>query len=488
MKKRILSMVLLASMLTSLAACGGDGDDTVDTSGDTEKEETNPAGIEAANYELPFNIYAPDWGMYQSYFFADDPGTDAMTKAIYEREVAVEEHLGVDIGYTIQGTVIDVRPKVQELVMTGDDTYQLFLTHCIHTTSAMITEDLLYDFNDFEYVDMTNEWWNQQANEALAVAGHNYFAVSDYMLSDPNCILFNKSILDEFNLEDPYQLVRDGEWTIDKMMEMMAAVTTDNGDGEWDHRDTYGFATSDNWPLNSFIFSSEAKLVTRDSDGKFEFAFDDERVYTMVDKLDQLLNNPNTYVYDAAIETTEDVHIMDSEYLDISKGHSLFNVYPIQYLRYQRDTDVDFGILPYPKLDAKQDGYYINDWSGLMCVPKTVGNAEMVGKVLELLAYYSGDTVRYAYYDIMLGEKLTRDPESKEMLDIIFDGVSFDAGVTYFGFSGGMFSLFYFPDKLLIEGSGAGGFSSFLAQNQSSAEAEINMFNLIVEDLEKAGS
>ncbi|MBQ4354216.1 MAG: hypothetical protein IJC71_04905, partial [Clostridia bacterium] len=80
-------------------------------------------------------------------------------------------------------------------------------------------------------------------------------------------------------------------------------------------------------------------------------------------------------------------------------------------------------------------------------------------------------------YDLMLGEKLTRDPESKEMLDIIFDGISFDAGVSYFGFSEGLRKLFYLPSTLILNGDGAGRFASYLATNQPSSKAAIEQFN-----------
>ncbi len=474
MKKRIISSLLLAAMLASLAACGGD--DTDKDNGDKTVGEETPAGIEAADYGKTFTIYAPDFGMYQRYFFADDPGTDSMTKALYEREVKVEEHLGVDIKYTLEGDIFNVRTEVQEMVMTGDDTYQLMLTHCIAGLSAMVTENLLYDFNNFEYVDMSADWWNQAANEALNVNGHCYYTVSDYMLADPNCILFNKEILNAHNLEDPYQLVRDGEWTIDKMMEMMSSITTDNGDGKWDYSDTWGLATPNDWFLNSFIFSSEVDFVSRDSDDQFIFAFDNERTYTMIEKLDQLLTGSDTYVYDDMGHLSGEECFAEDTYVDISKERSLFNINTIRNLYLYRDADVDFGILPYPKLEASQAGYVTNDWSGLMCVPKTVGDPEMVGKVIELLAYFSEDT-KYAYYEIMLGEKLSRDPESKEMLDIIFDGIMFDPGVTYFGFDSGMKQFFYIPGKLILDGHGSAGLASHIASYKTSVEAVIEQFN-----------
>ncbi len=474
MKKRIISALLLASMMTSLVACGGDGDKGK-TDGDKQQGEEKPAGIEAADYNLPFNIYAPDFGMYKRYFFADDAGTDAMTKAIYEREINVEEHLGVDIGYTITGDIFGVRTKIQELVMTGDDTHQLFLTHSIAGLSAMITEDLLYDFRDFEYIDLGAEWWNQQSQEALDVNGHLYYGVSDYMLSDPNCVLFNKSMIEELNLEDPYQLVRDGEWTVDKMMELMSAATKDDGDGRWNYTDTYGLTTADDWFCNSFVFSSGVDLVKKNSDGEFEFAFDTERTYTMVEKLTSLLAGDDTWVYSYGGATSAEENFANDEYVDISKGRSLFNIYNIANLYVLRDAEVDFGVLPYPMLDETQEGYYTNDWSGFMCVPKTVQNTDMVGKVIELLSYFSGDTVRYAYYEIMLGEKLTRDPDSKEMLDIIFDGVSYNAGVSYFGFDSNMKKFFYIGGA--IWDGGAYRLGSHIASYKPGCEAAIEQFN-----------
>ncbi len=469
--------MLIAAMLTSLAACGGDEDsDSNKDSNSTGTEVYEATGIEKTNYELPFKILAPEWGMYQRYFFSDDAGTDAMTKALYEREISVEDHLGIDMSYVIKGTIENIPTEMQQMVMTGDDTYQLVLTHCIRGLSQMVVEDLLYDFNDFEYVDMTKEWWNEAGNAALEVNGHRYLTVSDYMLADPNAILVNLDILDEYNLEDPYQLVRDGNWTIDKMMEMMSAVTTDDGNGKWDHNDIYGLTTADDWFTNSFIFSSGVNLVNRNANGEFVFAFDSERAYTMVEKLDQLLMGPDTYVYPSQNGLSGEEHLADDTYVDLSKGRSLFNVASVQQLYLYRDIDIDFGVLPYPKLDETQDGYTTNDWSGLMCAPKTVGNSEMVGKAIELLSYFSED-VRYAYYEIMLGEKLTRDPESKEMLDIIFDGIIFDPGVAYFGLNDNMRKFFYLGENVIFPGKGSRRFASHIASSKPAVEATIEEFN-----------
>ncbi len=478
MKKRILSMLLLGAMLTSLAACGGDSEDNGDKGGNSGNTETAPAGIEATNYNLPFEIYAPaDDTMYSRYYFSDDAGTDVMSRAIYERQSLVENHLGVDIGYTLTGKIADVKTVMQNMVMTGEDTYQLLLTHCISGLSAMIVEDLLYDFNDFEYVDMTKEWWNGQAKEALSVNDHTFYAVSDYMLPDVNCVLVNKSLIEEFELEDPYALVREGTWTIDKMMEMMTAVTTDNGDGRWNANDQYGLGCPNDFFLNAFIYAFDVSLIEKNKDGELEFAFDNERAFTMIEKIDALLNSGDSWVYDFTLAPD------DEESLNVSKGRTLFNIEAVGDLYKYRDSDVEYGILPYPKLEATQDAYQTNAWSGMMSVPKTVENSEMVGKVIELLSYYSGTTTVPAYFDMVLGEKMARDVDSKEMLGIIFDGVVYDAGASYFGFDDNMRPLFYTPQQLIIKGGGAYGFSSHLAQYQPGAEAAIEEFNEAVKGI-----
>ncbi len=469
MKLRITSAVLLLSILASLAACGKGSDN-----GDGSKlsvDDSKPAGIEKKEYNETFTVLAPEWGLYTNYFFSDEPGTDVMTKALYERELKIEEHLGVTIQPTWVSGIKDIPTAVRETNMSGDDIYQLVLTHCINGTASMITDNLLLDMNELEAVNFDADYYNHISNENLSVNGHQYFAISDFMIPDPNAVLFNKTLLAELKLDDPYELVENGEWTIDKMMEMMNAATIDNGDGRWDINDTYGFGAPNDWYLASFLYSSGLQLVDKNEEGEFELVLgSDERAYTMASKLDQLFNSSDTYVYKYSDTNTDNL-------LTIDKGRSLFGLVSINQLHTLRDADVEFGILPYPMLDENQDSYYSLDWSGLMCVPSTAQNPDMIGEVIELLSYYSEDAVLPTYYDLVLGEKLSRDPQSKEMLDVIFDNIIFDAGMNYFGFSQNMNKLL-FTGAIIAGDSGSWtGLASHLATYSTGAEAEIESFN-----------
>ena len=87
-----------------------------------------------------------------------------------------------------------------------------------------------------------------------------------------------------------------------------------------------------------------------------------------------------------------------------------------------RGDSVEFGIIPFPKYEESQKDYYSRIASLLLCfVPSSVNDLELTGACLEALCSESKRTLIPVYYDIMLGSKLTRDAESVEMLDIIFE-------------------------------------------------------------------
>lgn len=96
-----------------------------------------------------------------------------------------------------------------------------------------------------------------------------------------------------------------------------------------------------------------------------------------------------------------------------------------------RDSQYDFGLLPYPKLDENQENYSCLISTGLVpgvSIPVTSVDPEMAGAVLEAIAYYSQDTLTKAYYDVTLTNKYFRDEESGDMLDIIFANRTYDIG------------------------------------------------------------
>ncbi len=472
-------------MVLSLAACGGDGKAPKDTSAkDTTlpMSDSLPAGIEKKDYKGTVNILMPDWSLYTKCFDPGDDMTDILNKSLYNRENKVEAYLGVDITYEHVPTINDYIDPVVAAITTNDDLYQILLTHCALGNQGLITNGYLTDMNNLD-IDFTGEWFNQKSNNALEVDGKQFYCISDYMIPDPNVMVFNTGMIENLHLENPYDLVRSGEWTLDKLTEMASSATSDNGDSIWDHNDTYGFATPDDWFLTSFISAADVKVVNKNESGEYELVFGDDKTYTFMDKLHTLINGPDTYVFDyRGIQEPNSTYVEKA--ITIQSGRTLFTLQSFSNFWNIRDIDTAFGILPFPKLDEEQEEYYSLDWSGLMCVPASVSDSsyEMVGDTIELLSYYSAEEVVPAYIENTLGMKFARDDNWQEMLEIIFDSILFDPSISYFYFTEGVKQLMFSPVHMLVK-TGENSLASWIATHGPAAETSIANFNDAVKDI-----
>ena len=114
------------------------------------------------------------------------------------------------------------------------------------------------------------------------------------------------------------------------------------------------------------------------------------------------------------------------------EDRALFWIEMIYASAQQRDMNSDFGFLPMPKYDDRQESYmsYMHmGWSTTSAVPVTNDDHDLTGRLLEDMAWKSSETVRPAYYDRTLQGKISRDDDSGEMLDIIYSGLNIDPSI-----------------------------------------------------------
>ena len=126
------------------------------------------------------------------------------------------------------------------------------------------------------------------------------------------------------------------------------------------------------------------------------------------------------------------------------EGRALFYATPMTNVVGFRDMDDDFGILPYPKLDAEQENYYSTamDNFSFLLMPVDVKNMDNAGLITEALAAESYRSVIPAFYDTVLKTKVSRDDDSAEMLDIVRDNLIFNLGYSFSNVLGGTGHLF----------------------------------------------
>ena len=455
--KRTLSMVLALLMLaaTVMTSCSESTSnaETTDAAGTAntpvageevveETEETRAtANVPAdANFDgYTFTIHCSsnsEYGIIQNDFAAEELTGEAINDAKFNRNVAVGDKLNVKI-VTMEASAAGEGNGYNEInrdVTAGTASFDV-ATACGYSTSKLSMNNFLMDICEVPYIDLEAEWWDQVANKDLKVLDQLFYTTGDITISDNDatyCIMFNKNLITQYDMENPYEMVENGTWTIDQFISMAQAVSLDlNGDGIFDTNDRYGVLVWDDTMMD-FVNCSGDKCATVNAEGLIELTLNTEKTMTILDKFLSFAQNKEiVYAYQRA-------NWNDSLLVTMFSGdQSLFLTQLIQLVPKMREMDSDFGILPYFKYDETQQDYFttIGSWhSVFFCVPNGQKDVERTGIITEVLASESYELTE-AYYDKTLKGKTTRDEESSAMLDIIFANRVYDLG-WYFQFGG----------------------------------------------------
>lgn len=223
--KRIISLFLLASLLISALACGSEAPEK--ESADTTAGETT----EKPEYEFPeldcggdeFTILNTGWvwSMYTLIDVETQTG-DSLDDVVYERNRRIEKLLNVKLDVR-EAAIDDLAGLVRTSVMAGDQTYDAAYIKGDHL-NGIITDGCVLDLTNVDGLNLDKPWWNQNVRNSckLGKDGALYFAVSDLSLTAFDltwCLMFNETKMEELNMDKPYDLVRNGKWTLDKFHE-----------------------------------------------------------------------------------------------------------------------------------------------------------------------------------------------------------------------------------------------------------------------------
>ncbi len=462
MKKRVLSLLLAALMLSTaflFAACGGDNGKTTTPAvtdpstpgGDVTAppdDTTAPFAIEDEDLdEYEFMVYE----VYLDSFFASGDFTytegsgSVLDEAKYKRNSLVEEKFNISItSEIVKGTSTtgssEGYGKFLQAKNAGDPTYDLVVLPAYDQTK-LAQNGGLYDMNAVPHLDFDAPYWDKNVVEDLTIKDTLFFLVGDYSIDGIDAcvaIIFNKELAKEKGITDLYTLVENGAWTFDKFKEYASQISEDlNGDDKFTNADLYGALSWDD-AIYAVVHSAGEKCAYVNDDGDLVLGLGTEAVY------DAFSNYVNFFKEDCALRyqvkfsesgtwTNDSGSIYGREMFANSQG--LFYIGTIATASNSfRDMDVDYGILPMFKSNSSVDSYYgsVAPYSArFLGAPLHQNDVEILGKVLETISYYSSSTIIPAYYDKTLNGSVVRDEESSPMLDIIRNNRVYDLGYFY---------------------------------------------------------
>lgn len=439
--------MLAVLTLLSASACSEtanteetDSADTATTGVTATTEETETENL--SDYELrqlipddlpdtdfggkSFRVMTHDSSSYGSGSYeivADEITGDACNDAVFNRNREIEFRFDAAIE-----CMLDPNPwtTIKTTVTSGTDDYDLvgiynFLAY--HPINAKV----VYNWTEIPNVNLDKPWHNKLANGNATINNRLYAICSDLSISSMTytyAIFFNVNMATDYGYPsgDLYDLVKEGKWTIDKMMEVTSDMYVDtNGNGKADTDDTYGFGYCIINPADVWLAAFDQPICSVVDGNSLEITFMSDKTVSILEKMLDWHYNAQGFT-SLGTQYDEETYFLNNKLV----------MAPLRfYAAYNklREMEEPYSIIPYPKWDEEQDSYYTNadDKFTAFIVPITAcNNLDFVGTIYEALCAESYKKVYPEYYDTALKGKYSSEPATAEMVDVIMAGRNFD--------------------------------------------------------------
>ena len=479
MKRRLSIIFALLLLLQTAASCGDSkpNDTPATDGGTTEVEETSADvfdGLADKTFDgREFNFLIRESEL-DNYYIEHETG-DVLDDAVYRRNAEVEQRFDVKINpISINGdwgNKDTYLGSIRNTVMAGSGEYDLVDGYAA-IIGALFTDNICMNLWDVPNLRLNEKWWSELVADELTVNGKLYAMTGDLainMWGRLHALYFNKGMIEDYGRTLPYDRVNDGTWTFDAFLSDIKDVSKDlDGDGNMTVSDQWGFLVYDDIAIDNLHHAFNIPVSKKGADGFPEYDLQNEKLIGAVEKIKALVfENPDVLFMEQGNPT-----IIEDSRLIFTSGRAMYFADNLYACTKMRDSDTDFGIIPRPKYDENQEGYYTSSSDGrsMFIIPNDVEDADFVGMITEALAVASNKYVIPAYYDVTLKTKATRDEESAAMLDIIRDGFKLEFIAEYsFQVGGGGYAI-----RNCIQNKSE--FVSMVASNLNSYNASLEKF------------
>lgn len=440
-KKRNLALCLSLLLLASGIATGC-GSNTGDSKKENDTQNDNTAAETAVETETEkvsalSTIPVVDYNGYVFHVLhenqenqqvdietAGEENGDVLNDLVFRRNSLIEDTYHIKIDATnAEGS--KVNETIQKQVTAGLNEIDLYFHNC--TVMSVASSGYLYNLYDLPNLDLSNAWWDKAALNGLSISNMAYLATGDISptsLMTTSCLAFNKNLFNTYDLEYPYDMVREGTWTIDVFLEMTKNLSRDmNGDGEMKYGDDLysysGWCYDNSYAL---FYGAGGMLSEKDAEDIPHVSYDFDKITSIYDKIYTIIIDHNSYY-------VKDFGIYPQAYSNFANGNAFFcDTTFFKIDRNYREMEDDFGLVPNPKYDTAQEHYIsvVNGAGDYIVVPNNPADAERTGLITEALAASAHDGITPSLYDIIIKGKNTRDEDSVEMINIVISNRVFD--------------------------------------------------------------
>jgi maltose-binding protein MalE len=445
--KKLLVLILAAAMLiTSFVACTPveeKPDDPKESSSETPSEGADPTEPESTvDLGIPEDlnygekeVYIFHWESYNPEFVSDEDSMagDPIHDAIYKKNIYTEQKLNVKLDFTStlgDGGNMQAFADALKNRMSDPSTPVDIAAAYGRTTALVAVNGLMSDMSVYENLDLSKDWWPKYIQDEFDINGRLYFVsgdISTNLLLMMYGVYYNETLIQSYGLEDPVDLVRNDEWTMDKFMEMSSGVYEDrdgvSGESEGDF---YGLACA-YFDIDALYHGAGFDLVVKATDGENIVKYADE---LFTDIAGSFIDKLTAWVKLKEIAMESNINHGDA----FKEGRSIFKIDAASAGFGLRDTDIDYRAVPIPKRDPAVQKDFVtclaNPYS-LYGIPTSSIDPECAAATMQVLGYYAKELTTPAVFDVTLKGKFSKDESMMEMWELMRKGISFDLGRVY---------------------------------------------------------
>ena len=341
---------------------GGEEETLSDTPNWDKVEKPDLGGISIDIVQCP-----PSANYYDALDWEEITG-DKLGDAIYNRNRFVEEALHMTMNVIKEN---GAGSMLEKSAIAGSGDYDLGFDLIQQYGGGLLQKGLLRSFNTIKTIDLSNPWWDQSALRDMTVEGQCFFGLMDIsfdMLESLTVLFYNGELIVQNQLDDPYELFLENEWTIDRMKSIMEVVTQDkNGDDKMEiKKDCFGLAGRE-YTFQPILFTSGVEIVSwHDEEKEFTLNMNDERFLTIAEAVAGIYykGNPNV-----------DYSDYDAGRVAFAEGRVLFYSRLLGDYNNMRTNEDDYGVICFPRIDYASDvtRYFVQD-PDAMFLPIVVGD------------------------------------------------------------------------------------------------------------------
>ncbi len=272
----LLAVLMILSATVAFVGCANENEPSDETESLTEavvtEAETDPVqdALDAAREEVNWGgedfgiLYVNDIAGYTEEVEIVEEKPSVINENVHTRNTLLEEYCNLSF-VLIPASNGAIGGKLQGEAQTATGDFEL-VTQTAAGTASSATSGLLYNYLDLN-IDYDQPWWDAGTLD-FALDGKVFFMNGPFNIVDDDVtfvFIFNKKLREEYQVENPYDMVKNGTWTLSKFNSIISQLATENGDGKWDENDTYGFSTPSSIG-NTFFYAAGLRFVNNDRD------------------------------------------------------------------------------------------------------------------------------------------------------------------------------------------------------------------------------